>query len=168
MRRFLRRKSAQTEPPDREPELPCIVEAVQKLAAEMDGAQDILGKLKQACEDEERQKGASPPAVPPPPVEPKPPAFRVGQHVMVTGLHTATEHNGKVGKIESFRCEAQSARGLLRSLARVIRGVGCCCSAARGRWVVRFEDSTTVALRGERVRHVPPTVPPSCTSVYPH
>ena len=115
MRRFLRRKSAQTEPPDREPELPCIVEAVQKLAAEMDGAQDILGKLKQACEDEERQKGASPPAVPPPPVEPKPPAFRVGQHVMVTGLHTATEHNGKVGKIESFRCEAQSARGVSRS-----------------------------------------------------
>lgn len=117
MRRFLRRKGVQTEPADREPELPCIVEAVQKLAAEMDGAQEILGKLKQACEEEERQKGASPPAAPPPSAEPNRPAFHVGQHVVVTGLHTATEHNGKVGKIESFGCEAQSARGVLKNFS---------------------------------------------------
>ena len=46
-----------------------------------------------------------------------------------------------------------------------MRGAGCCCSAARGRWVVRFEDSTTVALRGERVRtHQLPDMLHTCVS----
>ena len=118
MRRFLRRKDAQQPEPEPSEEserpLPCIVEAVEKLAAEMDGAQDILGKLQRACEEEEaeaHQKAESTPAVPP--SGPKPPTFRVGEHVVVSGLQTATQHNGKVGKMESFRCEAQSTRGLV-------------------------------------------------------
>lgn len=111
MRRFLRRKGSQQpdSPAEPEPEeLPCIVEAVEKLAAEMDGAQEILGRLQQVCEEEERQEKASPPSIPP--AGPKPPNFQIGQHVIVTGLQTATEHNGKVGKVDAFRYEAQSAR----------------------------------------------------------
>ncbi len=111
MRRFLRRKGPERPDAPAQPEskLPCIVEAVEKLAAEMDGAQEILGKLQKACEEEARQDKATPPTIPP--AGPKLPSFQVGQHVVVTGLQTATEHNGKVGKIESFRCEAHSARG---------------------------------------------------------
>ena len=113
MRRFLRRKGSQQSESPAEPksELPCIVEAVEKLAAEMDGAQEILGKLQQACEEEERQQKASPPSIPP--AGPKRLDFQIGQHVIVTGLQSATEHNGKVGKIESFRYEAHATYGIV-------------------------------------------------------
>lgn len=123
MRRFLRRKGSQlVDPPaEPEPELPCIVEAVEKLAAEIEGTQDILGKLQRACE-EEQQNADCPLAAP---SEPKPPgttAFHIGQHVIVRGLQTATEHNGKVGEIESFRCEAHpdSIYGFSVTLRRIM------------------------------------------------
>ena len=118
MRRFMRRNAAQQPPPaEPEPELPCIIEAVEKLAAEMDGAQDILGKLQEACEREEAeaagaQEGAARSAVP------VPPTFRVGQRVVVNGLQAAPEHNGKLGTIESYRCATWTRSSALALLLR--------------------------------------------------
>ena len=78
--------------------LPCIVEAVEKLAAEMDDAQDILGNLKDACE---REAAAAPVGAA---GAPEPPPLRAGQRVVVSGLQSSPEHNGKLGTVDSYRC----------------------------------------------------------------
>lgn len=163
MRRFFGRKAKDEESEEAEV-LPNIVEAVEKLAAEMDDAQDILGELKQACECE-RDEAAK--HRPPPAAAPEPPPLRAGQRVIVSGLQSATEHNGKLGTVESSRYVLRPC-GFARPLDGTSLSPHLTGRSETGRWVVRMDEGgSALALRCERVSTLLSAVralsPPVCS-----
>ena len=104
---FARRKRRDTEDEDRrepaaagaseeQPDaLPCIQTAVEKLAAEMDGAQDILGKLSAALAEDEAEGAAA---------APERAKIEVGARVLLSGLQAQPAYNGRVGTVKAYRC----------------------------------------------------------------
>ena len=113
-RLFARRKRRETEDEDgrdraaggsagerRSPELPCIQTAVEKLAAEMDGAQDILGKLSAALAEDENKAEAEAEGAAAAPERAK---IEVGARVLLSGLQAQPAYNGRVGTVKAYRC----------------------------------------------------------------
>ena len=112
-RLFARRKRRETEDHGRDraaggsagerrsPELPCIQTAVEKLAAEMDGAQDILGKLSAALAEDENKAEAEAEGAAAAPERAK---IEVGARVLLSGLQAQPAYNGRVGTVKAYRC----------------------------------------------------------------
>ena len=111
---FARRKRRDTEDEDRRepaaggassgdgaPKLPCIQTAVEKLAAEMDGAQDILGKLSAALAEDEAEAEAEAEGAAAAPERAK---IEVGARVLLSGLQAQPAYNGRVGTVKAYRC----------------------------------------------------------------
>ena len=109
---FARRKRRDTEDEDRrepaaggasdgEGSLPCIQTAVEKLAAEMDGAQDILGKLSAALAEDEAEGEAEAEGAAAAPERAK---IEVGARVLLSGLQAQPAYNGRVGTVKAYRC----------------------------------------------------------------